>query len=132
MIKLCYKAYEYKLSLGACKYFSEKTGKDLQYNLMLFLEACRSSQKMEYTKRLSLFHEIMSFKDAAILFYALIKDVDQSIPLCEIEDAMFRVSWIPAVTDDAELCQPWPLVMVDLATQVSAYYAELDKKKAVI
>jgi hypothetical protein len=79
-----------------------------------------------------LFHGLISFKEASFLFYSLIKETDKSIPLCEIEDAMFRVSWIPATVDDAELCQPWPLVIVDLATQVSSYYSELDKKKAVI
>lgn len=105
---------------------------DLQHTLMLFLDACRKSQKMEYIERLSLFHGLMSFKNASYLFYSVIKEADNSIPLCEIEDAMFRVSWIPATVDDAELCQPWPLVLVDLATQVSDYYSQMDKKKAVI
>lgn len=132
MIKLCYKTYEYKLNLAACKYFYEKTDLDLQHTLMLFLQACRESEKMDYTDRLSAFHGVMSFKDAAILFYSLIKQQDNSIPLSEIEDAMFRVSWIASKEDDADLCQPWPLVLVDLATQVSKYYSELDKKKAVI
>lgn len=132
MIKLCYKTYEYKLNLSACKFFHEKTGMDLQHTLMLFLDACRKSQKMEYIERLSLFHGLMSFKNASYLFYSVIKEADSSIPLCEIEDAMFRVSWIPATVDDAELCQPWPLVLVDLATQVSDYYSQMDKKKAVI
>jgi len=132
MIKLCYKEYEYKLNLSACKYFHEKTGKDLQCTLLSFIDACRTSEKMDYLDRLSLFHGLISFKEASFLFYSLIKETDKSIPLCEIEDAMFRVSWIPATVDDAELCQPWPLVIVDLATQVSSYYSELDKKKAVI
>lgn len=132
MIKLCYKTYEYKLNLSACKYFHEKTGLDLQYTLLSFIEACRSSSKMDYLDRLNVFHGIIPFKDASILFYSLIKEYDSSIPLSEIEDAMFRVSWIPSKADDADLCQPWPLVLVDLATQVSEYYAELDKKKAVI
>tara|TARA_R110000851_G_C12929214_1_gene551100 strand:+ start:103 stop:501 length:399 start_codon:yes stop_codon:yes gene_type:complete len=132
MIKLCYKSYEYKLNLSACKFFHEKTGKDLQYTLLLFLDACRTSAKMEYIERLKLFHGVISFKEASILFYSLIKETDKSIPIDEIEDAMFRVSWIPSKVDDADLCQPWPLVLVDLATQVSEYYAELDKKKAVI
>lgn len=132
MIKLCYKTYEYKLNLAACKYFHEKTGKDIQYVLLSFLESCRSSEKMDYIDRLSLFHSVLSFKDASILFYALIKEVNSSIPLSEIEDAMFRVSWIPSKADDAELCQPWPLVLVDLSAQISNYYADLDKKKAVI
>ena len=132
MIKLCYKTYDYKLNLSACKYFYDKTGLDLQYTLMSFIDACRTSAKMDYIERLSIFHGLMPFKDASVLFYSLIKEVDQSIPLCEIEDAMFRVSWLPSKVDDADLCQPWPLVMVDLATQISDYYSELDKKKAVI
>lgn len=132
MIKLCYKTYEYKINLAACKYFHEKTGLDLQCTLMSFLQACRESEKMDYTDRLSVFHNVMSFKDAAILFYSLIKQENDSVPLAEIEDSMFRVSWIASKADDADLCQPWPLVIVDLATQISQYYSELDKKKAVI
>ena len=67
---------------------------------------------------------------AAKLFHCLIVQEDKSIPLAEIEDAMFRVSWMPT-DNDTDMCEPWPMVMLQLAIDVSSYYAELDKKKVI-
>ena len=129
MIKLCYKEYEYKITLGACKYFYEQTGKDLQHSLLLYLEACTTSRDMESISRLRYFHGLLSFKDASILFYSVIKQEAKGASLAEIQDAMYRVSWMPTESEDG-LCEPWPLVMLELATEANTYFSEIAKKKA--
>jgi len=130
-IKLCYKEYDYKLNLAACKSFHEKTGKDITYVLMGYLEACRETVGMQSVERLRHFFGLETFETISHLFHCLIKQEDKSIPLAEIQDAMYRVSWMPSDEDDSDLCEPWPLVAVSLATQVNEYYSQLDKKKAV-
>lgn len=128
MIKLCYKEYDYKINLAACKKFYEQTGKDLTYTLMRYLDACRATREMSATERLTYFMGIESFENISKLFHCLITQVDKSLPLAEIQDAMFRVSWIPSDRDD-DMSEPWPLVVVVLATEVNEYFSELDKKK---
>lgn len=130
-IKLCYKEYDYKMNLAACKSFYEQTGKDLTYILMGYIEACRATVGMQSVERLRHFSGLETFETISKLFHCLIKQEDKSIPLVEIQDAMYRVSWMPSDEDDSKLCEPWPLVVVDLATQINEYYSQLDKKKAV-
>lgn len=130
MIKLCYKEYDFKVNLAACKSFYEQTGTDLQHTLLLYLDAMQKARGMDLTEHLASIHGVCSFDVAAKLIHCLVRQSDKSIPLEEIEDAMFRVSWTPSETEDG-LCQPWPLVMVDIATQVNQYFADnLPKKKA--
>lgn len=131
MIKLCYKEYDYKITLGACKSFFEQTGKDLQYSLLLYLEACTTSKELPTISRLRVFHGLLSFKDASILLHSVIKQASDGVPLAEIQDAMYRVSWMPTESEDG-LCEPWPLVMVELATEANIYFSEIAKKKADI
>ena len=132
MIKLCFKEYPYKVNLAACKSFYEQTGVDLQYTLLTYLDACVRSVGQDLTQRMVTFHDVCSFDKAAKLIHCLVKQEDENVPLAEIEDAMFRVSFMPGEVDH-ELCQPWPLVMVELATQVNDYFsANMPKKKADI
>lgn len=129
MIKLFYKEYEYKITLGACKYFFEQTGKDLQHSLLLYCEASVTTVGMEPISRLRLFHSLLTFKDASTLFYSVIKQSGNNIPLAEIQDAMYRVSWLPTESEDG-LCEPWPVVMLELATEANTYFSQIAKKKA--
>ena len=66
--------------------------------------------------------------NAAHAFHAMIRGVDKSIPLDEIEDAMFSVGWMPT-DDDSGLAEPWPLVMVEIAEAVNTEMADFKKKK---
>lgn len=128
---LCYKQYEYKLNLAACKSFYEQTGKDLNYTLLRYLEACRDGSTLDAAKRLNILFGLESFDVIAKMLHCLVKQEDKSIPLIEIEDAMFRVGWMPTI-EDGDQCEPWPLVVALIATDVSDYYANLDKKKVTI
>lgn len=127
---LCYKQYDCKLNLAACKMFYEQTGKDLNYTLLRYLEATRETVNLDVVARLRHFFGLEDFAVIAKLFYCIIKQEQKDIPLAEIEDAMFRVGWMPT-DDDGDMCEPWPIVVIQLASQVSEYYAELDKKKVI-
>lgn len=127
---LCYKSYDFKLNLAACKSFYEQTGKDLNHTLLRYLEACRETVGMDSISRLTHFHGLESFDVISKMLHCLIKQEDKSIPLAEVQDAMFRVGWIPTDNDD-EMSEPWPLMVVHIATQVSDYYKDLDKKKVI-
>lgn len=132
IIKLCYKEYQCKLNLAAMKSFSEKTGKDLNYTLLRYLEVCRNTAGKDSLTRLSELFGVESFNVVAMALHCMIVQEDKSISLAEIEDSMFRVGWLPTDDDDGEMCQAYPLVVAKLATEVSDYYATLDKKKVVI
>ena len=127
---LAYKTYNFSLNLKACKSFSEQTGKDLNHTLLRFLDACRESGEQSTIKRLNTLFGLESFDVIAKLLHCLVEQEDNSIPLAEIEDGMFRVGWMPSDKDD-DKCEPWPLVVVMIATSVSEYYSKLDKKKAI-
>jgi hypothetical protein len=127
-IKLCYKEYHCKLNLNAQKKFYEQTKLDISYTLLRYLEACQITKGKSALDRLTYFHSIESFENISVLFKCVI-DEESKVDIEEIQDAMFRVSWIPSDRDD-DLSEPWPLVVVELATQVNDYFAELSKKKA--
>lgn len=131
MIRLCYKEYPYKISLAACKAFFDATGEDLQSVLLEYLEACHRTSGMDLVKRMSEFYKICKFEVASHAIHSLVKTANKNIPIEEIQDAMFRVSWLPSDRDD-DLSEPWPLVMVTIATQVNDYFvSNMPVKKKV-
>ncbi|OEU76780.1 MAG: hypothetical protein BA864_05210 [Desulfuromonadales bacterium C00003093] len=128
IIKLCYKEYEARLTLDAMKSFKSATGKDLWCSLLQFTECWRTSDGDGALTRVRKLYEVMDFETASQLFYAMIKPLNKSIPLAEIEDAMFRVGWLPSDRED-DMSEPWPLVMVKLSYDVDAYFNEGVKEK---
>lgn len=129
MIKLCYKEYPYKMSLGAMKEFKKATGKDLWHTLLSMIEVYIATEESPLITRLRALYETLDFETAAYAFHCLIKQENKSIPLSEIEDSMFRVGWMP--TDrDGDASEPWPFVMVKLAYDIDSHFSELGKKKA--
>ena len=130
MIKLCYKEYPFKISLESCKTFFDRTGQDLQYILLSYIQACTDSKGLDLVSRLAHFHKVANFETASHALHCLAKTENKAIPLEEIQDGMFRVSWLPSERSDT-LSEPWPLVMVDVATQVNDYFSiNMPKKKA--
>ena len=130
-IKLCYKSYPFKISLGACKQFYDATGEDLQYILLQYIDVCRLTTDMDVIERMAAFLKVCKFEVAAHAIYALIRAEDKDIQLHEIRDGMFRVSWLPSERAD-DMSEPWVMVMLSIATQVNEYFSEADqvKKKA--
>ena len=123
MIKLCYKEYDFKLSLKAIKGFKKDTREDLMFTLSRVLECWSNNSDLSVRARINELYLCCDFELAAYAFYHLIRGSDSSIPLSEIEDAMFRVGITPNKVDD-ELCQPWTLVLVGVAESVESEYSE--------
>lgn len=121
IIKLCYKAYPFKVSLNACKAFYDATGDDLQYLLLRYIDKCRETTEMDLLSRMNAFLGVCNFETAAQAIHALIRTEDKSIPLDEIRDGMFRVSWLPSERTD-DMSEPWCMVMLSIATQVNDYF----------
>lgn len=123
MIKLCYKQYPYKLTLGADKAFRDQTGLDLQTVFMDYIAVCHKTTGMELMERLVFFSKLYTRDIASKALHAVISAKDESIPLAEIEDATFRVSWMQTERIDG-MSEPWPMVMLDAALMINQYIAD--------
>ena len=139
MIKLCYKEYDFKVTLGACKSFYDQTGRDLQCVLLDYLHehgtqsgiSIKDGVMLDTLGYMRALHSVCGFEDASKLITCLIKSENNSIPLNEIQDAMFRVSWLPT-DSEGDFQEPWPLVMLSIAVQVNDYFSKaLSVKKMV-
>lgn len=129
-IKLCYKKYDWKLSAGACKYFSDQTGLDLQTVFGDYIEKSIEIQGVALITRMQVLSKLYSRKVASLALYSIIKEASESIDLCEIEDATFRVSWQLSDRPD-DLSEPWPIVMLETAFYINEYFnSNIPKKKA--
>lgn len=128
MIKLCYKEYPFKITLKACKTFYDNTGLDLQTVFMDYLVGCVKSQEMVSLERLAYFSKIYTRDVACQALHAIISQENKNIPMSEIEDATFRVSWTASDVED-DMQEPWPLVMVATAVQINDCFKEMQKKK---
>ena len=108
IVNLCYKQYDAKMSLEAMKNFKAATGKDLWFTLLSFIESYVSLEGQGPLPKCTKLYGIVDFETGAQAFHCMIKSQQKEIPLAEIEDAMFRVGWLP--TDrEGELSEPWPL-----------------------
>lgn len=129
MIKLCYKEYPYKFNLDACKKFFDDTGQDLHHVMIKYLNVNQKYIGSSYLDRMEDLMSVADFLTVSKLLHCVIQQENNSIPLAEIQDAMYRVGFLPSESDN-EMCQPWPFVMVKLANDLYTYYGQLDKKKA--
>ena len=129
MIHLCYKKYPYKLTLGASKRFFDKTGLDLQTVLMDYLSVYIQNHKRPMLDVLVLMSKVYTRDIASYALYCVISEEDKSIPIEEIDDATFRVSWVASNRED-ELSEPWPIVMYQLAIAINDYQEKnIESKK---
>ena len=118
---LCYKHYPYKMSLAAMKQFKQATGKDLWCTLLQFLECWNDSKGDSPLTRCRKAYELVDFETASHVFHSMIQAEDKSIPLVEIEDAMFRLGWLPNERD-GNMSDPWVLVMVKLGHEINKQF----------
>lgn len=126
-IKLCYKEYNAKISLKACKVFFDETGLDLQTVFMRYIAHCSKTQGMLLAERLVSFSELYTRDIASKALHSVI--IDDNIPLAEIEDATYRVGWLESGRDD-DISEPWAMVMLSTALQINDYFTkELAVKK---
>lgn len=130
-MKLCYKEYDVKMSLGAIKYFKQKTGKDLWGVLLALLQTYIETERESIVYRMRKLYETVDFETASHMFKAIIDTPDKRYPIEEIQDAMYRVGW--RITDDSdEMSEPWPFVAVAAAYEIDEQFADTvsSKKKA--
>lgn len=128
IVNLCYKQYDAKMSLEAMKNFKAATGKDLWFTLLSFIESYIELDGQSALSKCTKLMGIVDFETAAQAFYCMIKTEKKEIPLEEIEDAMFRVGWLP--TDrDGDLSEPWPLIMYKLACDTHEQFEGKEAKK---
>tara|TARA_R110002096_G_C14367135_1_gene704515 strand:- start:289 stop:711 length:423 start_codon:yes stop_codon:yes gene_type:complete len=131
-IKLSWKTYPFKINNAACKSFYDLTGMDLQSVLIDHLEVVGNSSAKSLMARMSELQKVCGRFIAAKAIHCLVKQENKNIPLAEIEDATFRVGWLPT-DDESGMVEPWCIVMVDIATQVNQYYTEnIPTKKSVM
>jgi hypothetical protein len=129
MIKLCYKKYPYKMTLGAMKNYSNATdGRDLWCDMLHFMEVWYETSGDDLISRMRKLHDVLSFENGAHVFHSMIRGEDSNIPLSEIEDAMFAVGWMPTERP-SDMSEPWPFVMLIIARAINDEMAEYSKKK---
>ena len=131
-VKICYKTYDCKLSAGACKYFTDKTGLDLQTVFGDYVEKSIELQGVSLISRMQSLSRLYNREIASLALYSIIKPENESVDLCEIEDATFRVSWQLSDRPD-DLSEPWPIVMLQVGFDINEYFNNnIPKKKADI
>ena len=122
------------MSLGAMRQFKSATGKDLWHTLIAFLDDWMKSEKESTLTRCRGVYNVVDFATAAELIHALVRAEDKSIPIAEIEDAMFRVGWLPVDLEDGKI-NPYPLILVSIAHQINETFSsevkEVKKSHAV-
>ena len=120
------------MSIAAMKQFKQATGKDLWFTLLSF-QAEYQQLRLTEQSTLGLMTKLFGlcdFFDAAECLHALIKghEDNKSIPLQEIQDAMYRVGWMPSDRSD-DMSDPWPLVLVAAALEIDDQFKELQEPK---
>lgn len=122
-IKLCYKSYPVKMSLEACKSFTDKTGLDLQTVLQDYIAACEAVTATTVIGKCAEFAKIHPRSIACEALHSLINGACDGVSLDEIQDATYRVSW-PLSNRPDDLSEPWPIVMIEMAVQINKYFNE--------
>ena len=127
---LCYKKYDYKMSLKAMREFEEATGKCLWSTLISYIYRWTSSRSNGDNLMLTLssIGEVLTFSESAKLLHCLAKQENKLITIDEIEDAMFHVGLTPVDQAD-EQCQPYQLVIFQVAIDIHEYLKNLSELK---
>ena len=130
MIKLAYQEYDYKMSLAAMRQFKEATGKDLWHTLLSLIEAQADEieKKSSTLQLLAALSGVVDFDTGAEIFHSLLTDRGGKVRKDDIEDAMFRVGWLPSKTEDG-MTEPYPLVILQIAVGVNAQMQKRVQKK---
>lgn len=126
--KLAYKSYEYKMSLAAMKRFKEATGRDLWSILSQYVVEYSNHKESPLLRLCGALGEFCDFETASYIFYCLAKECNSRLTIEEIQDAMFHVGWRPSERPD-DMSEPYPLVLVLIASDIDQYFSELVVKK---
>lgn len=128
--KLCYKSYPFKMSLAAMREFKTNTGKDLWFTLLSYLECYVAHANEPTITLMAKLTACVDFDTASQALYSLVKAAEPGTELEQLQDGMFRVGWRPVEEEESEFIQPYPLVLVDIATQIDGQFKrEIPLKK---
>lgn len=126
MIKLCYQEYETSLTLGDFREFEKRQGNSLGFylgeaaNAFFLTEGQSAMSRMQAIKRAVPFHVALDIFDCV---------TDKGVTKQILEDAMWRVDWIPTERD-GEMSEPWTAVLVDYALNgFTQYMTEITVEK---
>ena len=125
MIKLCYQQYESSVTLAAHREFLKRQGHSLGYYIGKVIIAAAGGRDTGVANQMSAIAEAVPFGVALDIFDVI---TDKSVSKEEIEDAMWRVDWIPTERD-GDMSEPWPFVLATLAGEYSEIYNEITEKK---
>ena len=114
------------MTLGAMKQFKTSANLDLWGLLLTFIDIQSKTKELPLVERMRKLYEICDYEIASFAIHALIED--QSIPLEEVQDGMFRVGWLPTLRE-GDWSEPWPLVLVFAAIEVDKQLSEIEPKK---
>lgn len=125
MIKLCYQKYDTSVNLAAHREFLKRQGHSLGYYIGKAIIASAEGVDSGVAVQMSNIAEAVPFGVALDIFDVI---TDKGVPKEEIEDAMFRVDWIP--TDrNGDMSEPWTFVLARLAGEYSEIYNDITEKK---
>ncbi len=125
MIKLCYQKYETSVTLAAHREFLKRQGQSLGYYIGKTIIASASAQGAPLLQHMNTIVEAVPFGVALDMFDVI---TDKDVSKEELEDAMFRVDWIPTERD-GDMSEPWPFVLATLAGEYSEIYNDIAEKK---
>ena len=130
MIQLCYKSYDYKFSMDALRLYKKRTGKCLWGLMVKYLEVYGLSVANQdpLLVKLGKLTDIEDYFYISEAFYCIIKQAQSNIPIDEIQDAMFRVGFLPTDRDD-DMSEPYQLVFAKLALEVNKSFGTEEKKQ---
>ena len=120
--KLCYKTYDFGISLASCKGFTDSTGLDLHCVLMDYIYAYTDLADAPELNKVSTLGKLYS-RDIACNLFSSITDKELNIPDEEFQDATYRTSWVQSSRIDG-FSEPWPLVIVGVAMDINKYISE--------
>ena len=125
MIKLCYQQYESSVTLAAHREFLKRQGNSLGFYIGKTIIAAAGGQGLGVAQQMSAIAEAIPFGVALDIFDVV---TDKGVSKEEIEDAMFRVDWIPTERD-GDMSEPWTFVLAKFAGEYSEIYNEITEKK---
>ena len=125
MIKLCYQEYETSVTLASHREFLKRNGQSLGYYIGKALIAASSARGLDIVEQMQVIKEAVPFGVALDIFDVI---TDKEVSKDELEDAMFRVDWLP--TDrEGDMAEPWTFVLANFATEYSEIYKDITVKK---
>lgn len=117
-LKLCYKEYPLRDTLGAFRKYEEACGGDLESDLYECVAIWLADDGLTKLDKFTRIGKAIGRKKAALAIWCLANAENNLLTLSEIEDATFRAGFLDAEPD--EWNQPWPMLTVLVGLRLSS------------